>query len=74
MDLRQGIAEFSCCFGGQIDVENLNKLTPLNRASLFGKKKKTAWKAIVSSYLVLFIFMYRGKWEITGKWNGNDKN
>ena len=52
-------------WGGQIVVENLSKLTPLNRASMFGKKKKkrkkNAWSAIVSSYLVLFIFVYVSK-------------
>ena len=56
----ESIAEFSWCLGGQIDVENPNKLTPLIGASLFGqkKKKKNMWSAIVPCYLVLFIFVY----------------
>ena len=50
MDLRQSALEvsnqkvslnFHCALvGGQIDVENLNKLTPLNGASLLAKKNK----------------------------------
>ena len=60
------------CLVGQIDLENLNKRTPLNGASLFGKKKQTAWSTFVSSYLVLFIFVFvyvLREMEVTGKWN-----
>ena len=57
---QENIAEFSWCLGEKIFVENPDKLTPLNGASLFGKKKKekNAWRTIVSSYLVLLIFVY----------------
>ena len=55
----EGIAEFSWCLRGQIDVENSNKLTPPYGTSLFGKKRqKNMWSAIVSSYMVLFVFVY----------------
>ena len=70
----ESIPEFSWCLGGQTVVENLNKLTPLNGVSLFGKKtKKNMWSAIVSSYLVLFIFVYvsremRSNREMEPKW------
>ena len=57
----ESVAEILWCLGGQIVVENPNKITPLTGVSLFGKKKhtkKNAWSAILSSYLVLFIFVY----------------
>ena len=59
----ESIAEFSWCLCGQIDVENPNKVTLLNGASLFSKNKKNVWSPIVPGYLVLFI------WKVTGKWN-----
>ena len=54
------LLNFHDAFVGKIDIENRNKFTPLNGASLFCKKeKKNAWSTIVPDYyLVLFSFAY----------------
>ena len=69
----ESIAEFSWCLGGQIDVENLNKLIPLNVTSLFGKKKTKKMCGTLLCQAIwccsFLLFMYRGKWGVTGSWN-----
>ena len=49
------------CLVGQIDLENLNKRTPLNGASLFGKKNKLHGAPLFQAIWCcsfLFLFMY----------------
>ena len=68
----ESIPEFSWCLGRQIVVENLNKLTPLNGVSLFGKKTQRKMCGVPLCQAIWscsFLCMYQGKWEVTEKWN-----